>query len=107
ALPKNVASIGSLPSSLHYEMVSELPDLLTVFQAAPLVYKSNGEFVPLAPLGFDTERQVLKKAIEEASLSMGRAIDIDFQIATTDRLGLFLAQEEGQLMHFSCHGHPE
>ena len=96
-------------SSLHSRMISELPDLLTVFQAAPLVYqdKHTGEAVPLPALGFETERQVLTKAIHEASHSMGRMIDVDFQVATTDRLGLFLAQEEGQLMHFSCHGHPE
>ncbi|KAL3901809.1 MAG: hypothetical protein SGARI_006016, partial [Bacillariaceae sp.] len=97
-----------MASSLHSRMISELPDLLTVFQAAPLAYqdKNTGEAVPLPALGFETERQVLTKAIQEASCSMGRMIDVDFQIATTDRLGLFLAQEEGQLMHFSCHGHP-
>jgi hypothetical protein len=102
-----------LSSSLHSRSNPEpeqlaVPDLLTVFQAAPLAFRSStGDAVPLPALGFERERQILNKAIREASFSAGRQIDVDFQIATTDRLGFFLAQEEGQLMHFSCHGHQE
>ena len=103
----------SLSSSLHSMGERKpVPDLLTVFQAAPLAFRDErtGMAVPLPALGFEQERKVLTKAIDEcneASLSTGNSIDVDFQIATTDRLGFFLAKDEGQVMHFSCHGHPE
>jgi hypothetical protein len=85
-------------------------DLLTIFQAAPLVYLDNttGDFQTLPLLNFDYERHELTKAIEEASVlgDGSRKIEVDFQIATVDRMSAFLASEKGQIMHFSCHGNP-
>jgi hypothetical protein len=75
-----------------------LCDRLTVFQAAPLVFRDNkGQLTPLlSMLDFTYEREILTKAI-------GTNIDVEFQIATRDRLGEVLAREEGQILHFSCH----
>uniref|UniRef100_A0A7S1UTK6 CHAT domain-containing protein n=1 Tax=Grammatophora oceanica TaxID=210454 RepID=A0A7S1UTK6_9STRA len=82
---------------------SRQPDLLTVFQAAPLVYQDimTGEHVPLGLLDFQQERHILEAALRDAHMD----IDLSFDIATSDRLGAFLAKREGRVLHFSCHGH--
>jgi hypothetical protein len=84
-------------------------DLLTVFQAAPLAYQRSSDGLPVAlpTLNFDFERQVLSETIEEACNLGNTTIDVDFQIATMDRLGFFLARQAGEIMHFSCHGSEE
>ena len=101
-------------------------DVLTIFQAAPLVYKNKwtGELQCLDVLNYDSERDELENAIKETTAALPceddessmmtsassstrrKVLHVDFQIATVDRLGLFLAEEKGETMHFSCHGNP-
>jgi hypothetical protein len=50
---------------------------------------------------------VLSETIEEACNLGNTTIGVDFQIATMDRLGFFLARQAGEIMHFSCHGSEE
>ena len=83
---------------------NEDEDFLTVFQAAPLAYvDKHGETRPLKSLDFEFERDALTKAFQES----GANIHLDFEIATTDSLSKFLADEKGRILHFSCHGHPQ
>lgn len=76
-------------------------DLLTVFQAAPLAgMNQNGKFQAVGDLDLEFERELLKKTF------IGSQIAVDFEIATTDALGSFLARDQGRILHFSCHGSP-
>jgi hypothetical protein len=60
--------------------------------------------MPLLPmLDFSYEREILTKVIEDACRENGTDIDVDFQIATRDRIGEVLACEKGQILHFTCH----
>jgi hypothetical protein len=102
-----------VPLSVMTEEVSTTPsqvntsyDRLTVFQAAPLVFKNKEDkLIPLKTMDFTNERETLTKAIADATSRNGTKIEVDFQIASKDRLGDFLVNEEGQTLHFSCHGH--
>ena len=89
---------GSMSSLSSDE--SDARDLLTVFQAAPLAFFVNEEEYAIPTLDFESERELLIKTFEEA----GADIRIDFEIAATDRLSAFLAQDKGRILHFSCHG---
>ena len=85
-------------------MSRESYDELTIFQAAPLVYYGgDGDFHPLKFLDFDAERKLLTKYLEETDRNNVQ-IKLDFQVATTERLGDFLASGTSQVIHFSCHG---
>ena len=79
--------------------------LLTVFQADPLVYAGEAGmgFHPVPVLDYESERQLLMESLSDVHLQ----IDVLFDIATTERLGSFLAKGQGRVLHFSCHGHPE
>lgn len=94
-------------SSLHAtaEERRQPYDVLTVFQASPLALKSKatGEWENIATLDFRKEREILTKTIKDASSRTGTRIDLDFRVATRDGLGDFLAHEDSQLLHFSCH----
>jgi hypothetical protein len=80
-------------------------DRLTVFQAAPLVFTNKeGKLMALKTMDFTNEREILTKAIDDVTSRNGTKIKVDFQIAKKDRLGDFLAHEEGHILHFSCHG---
>jgi hypothetical protein len=64
-----------------------------VFQAGPLAYldrKSNSHF-PIPLLDFEYEADALKQALKDAE-KIGAKIEIDFEIATTDRFSAFFAQ---------------
>jgi hypothetical protein len=81
-------------------------DVLTVFYAAPLVWKSkDGAAHAMKVIDFEFEREVLSKTFQEAC-SAEASIRVEYEIATMDRLGLFLARGKGRILHFSCHGHP-
>eukprot|EP00980_Cylindrotheca_fusiformis_P003949 scaffold871_cov130-Cylindrotheca_fusiformis.AAC.26 len=74
-------------------------DLLTVFQAAPLAGKDvNGKDQAVGELDWELERNLLQKTFE------GSQVAVEFEIATTDALGSFLAPDQGRILHFSCHG---
>jgi hypothetical protein len=47
------------------------------------------------------ERETILKALKGSNLT------VNFEIATDDRFGAFLAKGEGHAIHFSCHGHPK
>jgi CHAT domain len=80
---------------------SYVHDLLTVFQAAPLVsVDHSGDIHPIHGLDFETERLVLRDALRDSQVHLA------FDIATFDRLNAFLARGEGRVLHFSCHGNP-
>lgn len=80
--------------------------LLTVFQADPLAYQDDdGKFCAVPVLDFESERQLLTETL--TSENDGNPIEVLFDIATTERLGTFLAKGEGRVLHFSCHGHPQ
>jgi hypothetical protein len=92
-------------NSPSYHKSEEEEDLLTVFQAAPLVLlDSDGKEHPMKALDFEFERELLTKTFEESGGASN--IRVDFEIATTDRLSMFLAEDQGRILHFSCHGHP-
>jgi hypothetical protein len=98
------------PSSSSSSSSSSSPrtnteDLLTVFQAAPLAWVSAADDVahPMKAIDFEFERDLLTKTFQEC---VGTGIRVEYEIATTDRLGFFLAKGEGHILHFSCHGHP-
>lgn len=77
--------------------------LLTVFQADPLAYLDTSGYHPVPVLDFESERQLLTDSLTDVTIN----VDVTFDIATTERLGRFLAKGEGRVLHFSCHGHPE
>mmetsp|Transcript_40066 Transcript_40066/g.74023 ORF Transcript_40066/g.74023 Transcript_40066/m.74023 type:complete len:172 (+) Transcript_40066:179-694(+) len=82
-------------------------DRLTVFQAAPLVWRDKEENLhTVEMLEFDREREILSESMKEAR-AVGAEIELVFEPATTDRLGAFLAANETQVLHFTCHGLPE
>lgn len=82
--------------------MNQKSDLLTVFQAAPLAgMDENGRFQPVDELNIELERELLKKTFH------GSQVAVDFEIATTDALGSFLARDQGRILHFSCHGNKE
>mmetsp|Transcript_103878 Transcript_103878/g.155542 ORF Transcript_103878/g.155542 Transcript_103878/m.155542 type:complete len:984 (-) Transcript_103878:345-3296(-) len=81
-------------------------DLLIVFQAAPLVWFSeDGTAHSIKSMDFEFEQEMLSKTLREACSAQFN-IRVEYEIATTDRLGLVLAQAKGRVLHFSCHGHP-
>ena len=81
---------------------------MTVFQSAPLAYvdpKSGTHHIcPL--LDFDYEARGLLQSMKDAGGSNTK-IEIEFDIATTDRLSACFARSETKIMHLSCHGHPK
>ena len=78
-------------------------NLLTVFQAAPLVnVDPYGCAAPIDPLDFETERLMLEESLCGSHIK----IDVDYDIATPDRINAFMAKQEGSVLHFSCHGDP-
>lgn len=82
-------------------------DKLTVFQAAPLVWRDElGELQPLEMLDFDRERDSLFQSLEEAK-AVGGEIELNFQTATKDRLSAFFSSTDAHALHFTCHGYPE
>lgn len=95
-------------STLRAPPYSDPTYRLTLFQAAPLSYfdrNTNGRHLfPI--LDFEYESRVLKQALKDAE-TMGTLIEIEHEIATTDRLSAFFAQGGRRLLHLSCHGHPK
>lgn len=95
----SIISLGA--ESLNQLRFSPPPqDLLTVFQAAPLVRQTENVLYEMGTIDFDHERQTLPKVFEEAAEASGKEIAVDFQIATKDRLSAFLAKENGRILHF-------
>eukprot|EP00934_Nitzschia_sp_Nitz4_P008025 Nitzschia sp. Nitz4//scaffold224_size33420//23814//28117//NITZ4_007891-RA/size33420-augustus-gene-0.43-mRNA-1//1//CDS//3329542653//8015//frame0 len=83
-------------------------DRLTLFHAAPLSYvdQNSNERHVLPLLDFDYESRVLQQALKDAE-RIGARIEVEHEIATTDRLSAFFAQGGRRLLHLSCHGHPD
>eukprot|EP00567_Pseudictyota_dubia_P000815 CAMPEP_0197467160 /NCGR_PEP_ID=MMETSP1175-20131217/65425_1 /TAXON_ID=1003142 /ORGANISM="Triceratium dubium, Strain CCMP147" /LENGTH=1257 /DNA_ID=CAMNT_0043003223 /DNA_START=3 /DNA_END=3776 /DNA_ORIENTATION=+ len=88
-----------------------LYDELTVFLAAPLVWKDSEDVLhPIEALDFEREREILVEAVTDGAGKIGAKINVAFESATTDRLGAFLAagggdgRPRGRAIHFSCHG---
>ncbi|CAJ1948459.1 unnamed protein product [Cylindrotheca closterium] len=75
-------------------------DLLTIFQAAPLAgMNANGNLSPIGDLlDLQEERTQLASIFKRSNVA------VEFQIATHDALGKFLAEDKGRILHFSCHG---
>eukprot|EP00562_Extubocellulus_spinifer_P011946 CAMPEP_0178549360 /NCGR_PEP_ID=MMETSP0697-20121206/5685_1 /TAXON_ID=265572 /ORGANISM="Extubocellulus spinifer, Strain CCMP396" /LENGTH=1398 /DNA_ID=CAMNT_0020182091 /DNA_START=166 /DNA_END=4362 /DNA_ORIENTATION=- len=90
-------------------------DKLTVFQAAPLVYRANctdgdrgWKYVPIEMLDFEREREVLTGAFRDARERLRRAeIELVFETATTERFNAVLAARDAQAIHFTCHASAE
>ena len=80
-------------------------ELLAVFQASPLatINKNDGTMLPIDRLDFEHERESLVRVFNES----GARINVEFEVATTENLGHFLAKGKGKNLHFSCHGCPE
>jgi hypothetical protein len=107
-----ISAAGSelVPLAPHVTMPPQ-PDptfRLTLFQAAPLSYldhkKNERHTFPL--LDFEYESNVLQQSLRDAEVT-GSRIEIEHEIATTDRLSAFFAQGGRRLLHLSCHGHPD
>jgi len=83
-------------------------DVLTVLQAAPLVwkYERDEDLMPVELLDFDKEREILSDSLKDAK-KVGANIDLDFETATTEALVAFLETNRSSALHFSCHGYPE
>jgi hypothetical protein len=100
-------SLGSQDSSNGSVSNSSGDSLLTVFQADPLAYTDDdANLIAVPVLDFESERQLLTESLINET-DGNPTIDVLFDIATTERLGTFLAKGEGRVLHFSCHGHPE
>jgi hypothetical protein len=99
------SSVTTAEDTSMPRQVQILCDRLTFFQAGPLVFRNKeDQMMPLLPmLDFSYEREILTKVIEDACRENGTDIDVDFQIATRDRIGEVLACEKGQILHFTCH----
>jgi len=80
---------------------------LTLFQAAPLSFvdQKSGVRHNFPLLDFEYESRVLKQSLKDAE-RMGMCIEVEKEIATTDRLSAFFAQGGRRVLHLSCHGHP-
>lgn len=88
--------------------LSNRRDCLVVMQAAPLIWEDcNGTRHPIPPPDFETEKNDLIEAVEEARDDGYGDIDLVFEEATTTRLGGLLAKGRSPVLHFSCHGHPD
>eukprot|EP00567_Pseudictyota_dubia_P001218 CAMPEP_0197465762 /NCGR_PEP_ID=MMETSP1175-20131217/64707_1 /TAXON_ID=1003142 /ORGANISM="Triceratium dubium, Strain CCMP147" /LENGTH=193 /DNA_ID=CAMNT_0043001785 /DNA_START=118 /DNA_END=699 /DNA_ORIENTATION=+ len=83
-------------------------NVLTVFQAAPLVWKDEreGKPMPVEGLDFDKEREILSDSLIDAR-KVGAKIDLCFETATTEALVACLETNRSAALHFSCHGYPE
>eukprot|EP00547_Thalassionema_nitzschioides_P009855 CAMPEP_0194222090 /NCGR_PEP_ID=MMETSP0156-20130528/32107_1 /TAXON_ID=33649 /ORGANISM="Thalassionema nitzschioides, Strain L26-B" /LENGTH=1069 /DNA_ID=CAMNT_0038952733 /DNA_START=10 /DNA_END=3216 /DNA_ORIENTATION=- len=95
------SSFGSVTTYHGPKNTSKSHPLLTVFQAAPLVYFQDADVHPVPILDFESERRHLTESLTDGSIK----IDLCFDIATTERLGNFFNRGKGQALHFSCHGH--
>lgn len=73
-------------------------DLLTIFQAAPLVGMVGTKLSPIGELNLEEERTQVSRIFRRTNVA------VDFKIATHDALGTFLAEDKGRILHFSCHG---
>lgn len=81
---------------------------LTLFQASPISFldrKTNKRHM-FPVLDFAQESNAIQQALKDAE-AVGTRIEIEREIATTDRLSAFFAQGGRRLLHLSCHGHPE
>lgn len=80
-------------------------DRLTVFQAEPLVYLDKFSVLqPMESLNFAWEKDALVGALQEAREG-GSIIELEFDIATTDRLNAFMSSPmSSPILHISCHG---
>ena len=81
---------------------------MTVFQSAPLAYVDpiTGTHHVCPLLDFEYEARALTQSLKDAK-GKSVKVNLEFDIATTDRLSAFLANSESRVMHLSCHGHPE
>ena len=81
---------------------------MTVFQSAPLAYvdPSTGTHHVCPLLDFEYEARALTQSLKDTKGKRVK-VNLEFDIATTDRLSAFLANNESRVMHLSCHGHPE
>ncbi|CAB9506688.1 expressed unknown protein [Seminavis robusta] len=97
---ENALDLQTLPSVTEVHM--------TVFQSAPLAYvdRATGTHHVCPLLDFEYEARALTQSLKEAEIA-GARMDVQFDIATTDRLSAFLAKSESRVMHLSCHGHPD
>jgi len=76
-------------------------NLITAFQAAPLAWlDANEDARRLKRLDLHFERETITNALIDSKVS------VDFEIATDDRFGKFLAKGGGRAVHVSCHGKP-
>jgi len=109
--------ISTGPQPLHSEAEAKAPPLdqlsrqrrqnlipnnvVTIFQGSPLAFVDEfGDVRRVTKIDMHFERETISKALEDSNVS------VDFQIATDDRFGAFLAKGLGRAIHFSCHGHP-
>ena len=60
---------------------------------------------PLSPSS--SPRMQVRERTKPVNYTKKRRIHLKFEIAVTDRLSAFLAEDKGQILHFSCHGHPK
>eukprot|EP00521_Asterionellopsis_glacialis_P014615 CAMPEP_0195294562 /NCGR_PEP_ID=MMETSP0707-20130614/15354_1 /TAXON_ID=33640 /ORGANISM="Asterionellopsis glacialis, Strain CCMP134" /LENGTH=574 /DNA_ID=CAMNT_0040355569 /DNA_START=149 /DNA_END=1873 /DNA_ORIENTATION=+ len=78
---------------------------LTAFHAMPLVYRNEQQLIqPFSSLNHEFEKSLLLHALGDAERAVGIKIDVNFEVATMDRLEDFLARDSSSVMHFSCHG---
>ena len=80
---------------------------MTMFQSAPLAYvdPDTGTHHVCPLLDFDYEARALRESLKDAE-NVGANINLQLDIANTDRLSAFLARSDSRVMHISCHGHP-
>jgi len=92
------SSVNPLQQSQTWQ-ASAVHNLITVFQAAPLAWlDANEDPRRVKRLDLHFERETITNALIDSNVS------VDFEIATDDRFGKFLAKGGGRAIHVSCHG---
>jgi hypothetical protein len=104
----DISVCSDSPSSTSEGMFDKLDGVvgkhsITVFQAAPLVFKDKqGNLQPLVKLAFDKESELFSQSCNESH----RAIDLIFDNATREAL-LKAVDRQSSCLHYSGHGYEE
>lgn len=89
------------PLQRSYASSSINPNLITIFQAAPLaLLDANGDPRRVKRLDLHFERETIIHALS------GTSVQVEFEIAQDDQFGKFLGKGQGRAIHVSCHGRP-
>lgn len=107
-LTKEVEDLGDLGDDGEMDAPASKFDRLMVFQSAPLAYFNRGlslhQAIPLHEFGH--ELSILKHVAKDAE-KVDAELEIEAQAATLENLKAFFEEGTSQVLHLSCHGHPD